>query len=266
MSRWPANRTLLIAKFVLAFQILLPGTVLHAQTVIGRLLEQGTRRPIASGQIALVDSLNATVDEVVTNSEGRFMLRSRASGSFYIRADGLGYQPKIDGILELDTGGEISIEFFLRPDPLRLDSLVASVSRDPITLAEREYLRRQGFDGRLALGFGDFITPEDLEARLPNDPRTLFQGQAAIRVEVDAYMGQQVIKLKRASGFCDPALFVDGAKIAFAGRDGGVAMEDVIMVEDILAIEIYRRLSSVPLQYDMGGRDTACGVVLVWSR
>lgn len=267
MKTWSAQVIAALAPALFgALVILLSAHPLGAQTVSGRLLEQGTRRPIASGLVVLLDSASAPVDQAVTNSEGRFLLRSRNPGSFYIRAEGLGYQTRLDGILELGEGGQISIEFYLRPSPIVLDSLLTAVERDRISIAERRYLQRQGFYDRMALGFGDFITPGELETRLPNDPRSLFQGQSAIRVEMDPYMGQQAVRLKQPGGFCSPALFVDGAKITFAGRRGAVVLEDVVRVEDISAVEIYRRLSSVPLQYNIAGPDTNCGVLLVWTK
>lgn len=246
--------------------LVLTALPLHAQTVRGRLLERGTERPIVAGLIVLMDSASTEVDRAISDQNGLFTLNALIPGSFYVRAEGLGYQTKTDGILELGEGGLISIDFYLRPSPLKLDSLQATVDQKIILAGERRFLEGQGFYDRLESGFGDFITPEELELRRPNDSRSLFEGHTAIRVGTGAWAGQQLVRFKVAGRFCSPGVYVDGALAAFAGRLGEVVLEDVVQVEDILAVEIYRHISSIPLQYNVAGRNTSCGVLLVWTK
>ena len=163
MKTWSAQVIAALAPALFgALVILLSAHPLGAQTVSGRLLEQGTRRPIASGLVVLLDSASAPVDQAVTNSEGRFLLRSRNPGSFYIRAEGLGYQTRLDGILELGEGGQISIEFYLRPSPIVLDSLLTAVERDRISIAERMLLKQDAMRPKTCHNSGRIPTTNQL--------------------------------------------------------------------------------------------------------
>jgi len=56
------------------------------------------------------------------------------------------------------------------------------------------------------------------------------------------------------------AVWIDGARV-FQGRQWEPAND--IDVEEITAVEVYTRLSSLPLQYTLTG---ICGGILIWTK
>jgi len=241
-----------------AFLGLVGPAPLSAQTVHGRLLEQGTGRPIEAGDLTLLGEAGEAIDRAGTDSAGHFTLRSPDPGSFYVRAERIGYRPKTDGILELGEGGEITVDFYLMPQPVELEGVEGTV--EGMTLLERkdrEYLDWQGFYDRKKMGFGHFITPEEIEEDPPIDYYDLFRKMPGVRGVSGARGGEGVQITARGgtfggSGYCSPAIFVDGIRTS-----------NPPPVEAIVGVEVYKGIASVPLQYSrLGG---SCGVVLVWT-
>lgn len=222
----------------------------HAQTVHGRLLEQGSREPIAHGLVTLLDQTNEEIDRSETDSLGTFVLRSPDPGLFLVRAERLGYRAKTDGILELGEGGEITIDFFLLPEPILLEGLEATGERlDPETLRDREYLKSQGFYDREKMGFGHFIGPEDIKWHM-FDTWDLFRKIPGLSVSVPP-----------RSAIGSPCVYLDGIRVHTA-RDGDWSMEDDIQIEGVVGVEVYTRTK--PLQY--GGLDCGSPLILVWTK
>lgn len=223
--------------------LLLPTLPLEGQTVRGRLLEIGTDRPVLLGRVALVDTTFTPVEQTLTDHEGRFELTAPGPGAYWVVADRIGYQPSIDGILELGEGGFIEVAYRIRPRPIELEGITATAERERI---ERR-LDLAGFYNRRNAGFGDFIGPEELERRPPVDSRDLLRGIPSVRVS-DGFAGQVLTCNGRF-----PRIFVDGIQVGFlplhASGTPNAVLEDFAPVEDIAAVEVYRRPSALPLQY-----------------
>jgi len=225
---------------------------LAAQTVHGRLLEQGTGWLIEGGVVTLMGEAGEMVAQAESDSAGGFTLRAPDPGSFFVRAERVGYRTKTDGVLELAEGGEITIDFYLLPKPFMLEGLEATGEREsPEALRDREYLVSQGFYDRMKMGFGQFITPEDMEEKVMFDAWDLFRSVPFVDVSVPP---------RPTVGVC--RAYVDGMLVHHDGQ-GRWRMEDDVSIEDIVAVEIYGRSVQVPPQYQA----LSCGrVALVWTR
>jgi hypothetical protein len=252
-----ARRTRALFPFVIA--LALSPSAGGAQTVRGRLLESGSGDPIMLGAVALLDTTLTVIDEVFTNEKGNFILQAPRPGSYYVLADRLGYQRSVDGILELGPGGDISVDFYLRPQPIVLDSLTVEAERQ----RRVRRLESAGFYQREKAGFGHFVTPEMIERRLPLTTRDLLRTVPALRVVDDGFLGQTIVMRGNRGQPCSPQLYVDGAKIASAGG-GGVRLEDIVNIDDVSGVEIYDGGADTPLEY--GGTQNGCGVLLVWTK
>jgi len=107
----------------------------------------------------------------------------------------------------------------------------------------------QGFYDRMKMGFGQFITPEDIEDKVMFDAWDLLRSVPFVDVSVPP---RPTVDVCRG--------YVDGMLVHHRGR---WRMEEDVSIEDIVAVEIYRRSLQVPLQYQALG----CGrVALVWTR
>ncbi len=230
----------------------------HGQVVEGRLLEGGTRRPVVLALVALVDSSITVVAEAITDETGSFRLEASVPGDYYIVADGLGYEPAIDGILALGDGGYLPIEFFLRPGPIELAPIMVQVTRTMWNL------RSVGFYERRESGFGGtFITPEELEQRKPFNARDLLRSIPRIRTQIDPLTGVSVFMRGPRGDECVPRLYVDGMQSA-GTFSGGLNLEEVVDINDMEAVEVYTGPASTPLQWS--GTQNGCGAIVVWTK
>lgn len=227
---------------------------LKAQVVQGRLLESGTRRPVVSAMISLVDSTGVVVQEAMSGMDGSFRIQAPEPGAYYILAEGLGYAPFLEGV-ELGEGGFLPVELFLEPKPVMLDSLVATISR----VQTIRYLKTMGYYQRMQSGFGHFITPQDIADRpffkiadhLRNVPRVSTG---------TGFLGTEVL-LRGPSGYCVPRIVVDGLVVVSVA--GSAVIDQVVAPEDIAAMEIYTGVAQLPLEY---ASINTCGAILIWTK
>jgi hypothetical protein len=247
------RRASTFAPLLLLFAVVTAPGVAHAQVVTGVLRDSGTKQPILLGTVALLDTTLAVVDQVFTNEKGSFVLNAPKAGAYYVLADRLGYKRSVDGILELGAGGSINVDFFLRPEPLVLDSIVVAARRERAV----RHLNNVGFYERREQGFGHFITPEQIEKRAAFEPADLLRTIPGVRTQKGP-LGTQVL-FSRGPRDCPPAIYLDAARIP-----DSASIEQVVAVEDVAAIELYTRATTVPLEW--GGTGAGCGVMLIWTR
>ena len=232
----------------------------QAQTVFGRLLDGHSQKPVVLAVVTLIDSAKVLIDRTYTDDQGRFELTSPRPGSFFVAAARDGYQPKVDGVLELQSGGTIRVSFYLLPIAFRLDSLLATAN----PTATVRYLRAQGFYERKELGFGHFITPEMLERRHIINTGELLRGIPGVHTSADE-RGTVVLFRNRDVGppYCTPRVYVDGGAVSSAGANQNIVIEDFVDVDDLEAVEVYTSVSSAPGHF---GSLTTCGVILFWTK
>jgi hypothetical protein len=234
----------------------LPG---DAQVIRGRVLESQSALAVASAGVMLLDTTFTAVAGTATNPTGAFTLTAPGPGAYYILTESLGYSPSIDGILELGEGASLTVEIYLKPKPIVLDSIKVAVARAQIF----QHLEGAGFNERMVTGFGHFITPEEIERRNPRYMADLFRGAPGVRLIGGGSLGGTQIEYTIGSvrgPTCSPPIYVDGILVnpEFGGLEG------VVDISQIAAVEVYTRASSVPLQW--GGSNAGCGILLIWTR
>jgi hypothetical protein len=226
-------------------------TSLRAQTIRGTLLERDSDRPINLGSVTLYTEAGDSVTSTITNRLGRFELNSPDPGSFLLLGAALGHRETTVGVFELGEGGEISVEFRIPIEALPLEGFLVEADR------VAEQLELNGFNLRREIGLGLFMTPADIEeshAQYTSD--LLVEMQGVVLVGFDRLMIRSPIR-----GFCPPMIYLDGLQ-QLGGR---VNLEDIVELQDVTAVEVYRRASEIPIQYG-GPNNTACGVVLFWTK
>lgn len=258
MSRGRARFQTTLA-FLAALGALAPPAPTASQVVQGHVLEVGTGAGVASGWVMLLDTTFAVRASAVTNRDGLFQLQAPEPGAYYVLTEVLGYEPIIDGILELGAGGSISVDLFIKPRPVQMDSLVVAVERAQIF----QHLEKSGFNQRMSNGFGAFITPEEIRRRNPAYYSELFRNIPGVDLEGGGSLMGTQIRLSNASirgSTCNPPVYVDGSQVST--EFGG--LEAAVDIRQIAAVEVYTRASNVPAQW--GGTNAGCGVVLIWTR
>jgi len=247
--------------FVLAWAgaLFFAPTPAWSQEVQGVVIDRQTGERVRGASVMLLDTTFFAVAGTSTNNNGAFSLESPRPGSFFVLTESLGYRPTMDGILDMDEGGFVSVEIYLDPKPIELDSLKIAVER----VTTYQVLETAGFHERVQTGFGHFITPEEIRRRNPRYMYDLLRNTPGVRV-VGAGMDNTQIEftnvVNAGSATCSPSVYVDGmlANTEFGG------LESVVSVDQIAGVEVYTRASSVPIQW--GGLGSACGVLLIWTR
>lgn len=83
---------------------LVGSTGLHAQTIVGYVLEQETRRPLAGAFVVLEDSAGNRHGAVLAHEDGRFALRAPAAGRYLLVTRLIGYEDAVTGPVTLEVG------------------------------------------------------------------------------------------------------------------------------------------------------------------
>jgi hypothetical protein len=227
-----------------------------AQTVRGTLLERDTGRPIPYALVQLLGERGDTIATALTGTNGFFVLNSKTAGAFYLSASALGFQDGRAGILDIGDGGEMSLEFRLRPRAVELEGIMVNL---PAGVVREGYLVSNGFYGRLLEGSGQFITPADIEKSHALRASELLYNIS--RVDVIQEGGRSRITMQGTMGTCAPPIWVDGVLISRDGSD----LDQIVNMLSIEALEVYRGPAEVPLQWG-GTNSTGCGVIVAWTR
>jgi hypothetical protein len=230
-----------------------------AQVIEGHLLEAGTGVPVQAASVSLLDTAMAELRQTITDKHGAFRLEAPGSGRFFVLAEALGYKRTLDGVLELGEGGRVSIDFFLRPEPLGMDSLTVEAERQEIV----QHLELQGFYDREAEGFGHFISLEEIEKRNAREYYTLLRGLPNLRV-VGGGVGGTELWARFMGDDCHPDIFVDGALVRLSHVNA--SLEEVLAIGDVVSVEWYDGPAGVPLQWGGTRLDDNCGVIVFWTR
>ena len=226
-------------------------TALEAQTIRGTLLERDSNRPINLGFVALLTEAGDSITSTITNRMGRFELVSPDPGSFLLLAAALGHRETTVGVFELGEGGELAVEFRTPVEALTLNGLLVQADR----IGQQPALVLNGFSRRMQQGLGRFITPAEIESSPAFRTSDLFVGMLGVRVTDDRVL------INTAGRVCSPQVWVDGLPQS-VGAD--FALDFVMPLEALAAVELYRRATEVPLQY--GGSRAGCGVLLFWTK
>lgn len=250
--RYRAVRVLLFVVFC-AFQ----GQVdLAAQAIDGILLERATNRPINLGLVTLFTADGDSVQSVLTDTAGRFLVESPRPGEFLLSASAFGYTPTVaSSVFTLAEGGLMSLEFRIQRQAIELGGITVEARA---SLVQQHKLVRNGFLDRLRRGFGRFITPGEIErsSALSTGELLARTGRVTTRYAVG---GDRILMLG-SDGYCTPTVYLDGVRLFMEG----IALDAIAPVSVLEAAEIYRSTNEAPIRY--GGGMAGCGVIVLWTK
>ncbi len=230
--------------------MLCAGRMLAAQQgQLRGVVADSARAPIGEATVAVVEAHQATR----TDDQGRFSLGKLPRGDIQLSVRRLGYEPKTVRVKIAGDG--------IDSTTVTLTELPEVMSAINVSAVERH--RRQGIEDfyfRRARGTGTFFTREEIQRQRASTPSDLMRNTPGIRfVRVPSGKGirfSQITSLRR--GDCVPDLFLDGQRAA------GMELDDVSL-NDIEAMELYARVSTLPAQFAPGGR-MPCGAIVIWTR
>lgn len=250
-------------------------TATWTNVIHGRVLEEGSRTPIADVSITMRDTLGQPITTAVSDENGAFRLPHPGSGArFDIQAEHIAYE-RASGTVDFGAREELAVELILAERPIELE---------PIVVVERRqgYLAETGFYMRNDRGLGRFMTRTDIEKHRPTFITDVIRRVAGVTVTGRGVVGEiRMQGTKRLMGWrdipatggtgtggleCRPTIYLDGA-MARPGGDSDrsyTPTNDLVRPEDVEAIEVYRRSSEVPARFS--GAFAGCGVIAIWTR
>jgi hypothetical protein len=246
----------LIRGFGLA--VLLP-TIAAAQQVRGVVVEDSTFRPISDVRIEMVAADSTVLTSAFSTKTGWFKLHTRNGGRYVLRASHPAYNSI--GVLAVEVGPQEDLTVVLRLNggPIPIEPLVVKgVIHD----------RMNGYRERLRRGaYGKFITRADIDKLGGYSISHMLRFTPEVRIERvrDGPFTSEGLFMKSFGDLCQPSVFLDGWQVS---RDRVIDINDLVSLEAIEGIEVYRSTLTAPMEFRMPsfGSDLECGVVALWTR
>jgi hypothetical protein len=194
-----------------------------------------------------------------TDAGGRALLPLRqARETLMVRR--IGYGDRLREVMPGATTLEVSLE----PVAVAMAGVEATGRRAPMSPP------LQRFYQRLDRGHGSFVTREQIDRRKPRRLTDLFREIPGVRV-ANTSRGDRLVMTgatpamyrvgpRWEAGDCPVQYYLDG--VSYQPDIAGIPND--VRPDEVEGIEVYRRLSEVPVEYRRRGAE--CGVVLIWLK
>ena len=233
-----------------------------AQGVRGVVFDEETQQAVATAMVVLVDTTGIVVGQSLSDSAGLFFIEVDP-GIYSVIVNRLGYEPMYITEVALTDPSIVPLEIRLSPDAISLPGLVVEGER------RERYLTVNGFYDRKRMGFGHFIEIEEsrrLRTFKPTDFVRRIPGLVVRNGEV---------RTARLSGEWEQCRL----QVIVNGIYRGVNLDEVLLVQEIEAIEVYKGPATVPGRWqnlaaqgwwdfsgDQPRLNPTCGIVVVWTK
>lgn len=230
-----------------------------AQGVRGEIFDEEAGEPVVTAQVVLVDATGEVVGRALSDSAGSFYIEV-GLGTYSLVVNRLGYDPRYVMEVAITDTSIVALEVRLSPNAILLPGLEVEAERGV------RHLTTSGFYWRQRRGFGHFIEVEDLQRIQTHEPTQLLRSMAGIKTR----RGEVFTRRGDAVGApCLLQIVVDDVYL-------GINLDDILIVEEIEAIEVYNGINRTPSRWktlagrgafdNAGQHHSTCGVVVVWTR
>ncbi len=261
----------LVSLAVAISVLVLPARVLAQQpassSLIARILDRSTGRPVVNAQVVL-DSSGPTA---LSDSTGSARIAGVLPGTHGLTVSSLGYATQRLQLV-FTTGAALRTDVQVAPQPLPLQPLhVAGAPRE-------RFLSGVGFYERERVGDGTFISGDVLAklAARTNQLVDAMRTTRGFRIVPASGTGWAILSSRVADRPCFPSVYVDGIYFAYGpNRDAQpnkgpvrllssdiINFNDVVPLASVDAIEAYPNAAWAPLEYERN----PCGVILIWTK
>jgi hypothetical protein len=254
--------------------------VAEAQVITAFVTRGLTGQPVGRAQVVLRQE-SITIDSAESNAAGLVTFLAPVATGLTIVARRAGYEPAKSDPFTMTAASNQFVEIQLVPNRMELDPIVVTTDR-PV-----RHLRLSGFYDRRTLGFGRFMTREEIEAVTPTVTTDALRHVSGISIVNNAGYGRRpcpagtpcsepvdrrrvVVRMTRTTmnlrgaDVCPPVFFLDGMLIGDGGSGpDGVVLDDVVDVDQVEAIEAYSA-AQLPARFNVAG--ASCGVIVFWTR
>lgn len=219
------------------------------QFITGTVLDARTGEPIEAMDMILRNVRGEREGQTLSSKVGRFSFRVQRPGLYRVAVSRLGYDSTATAELGVPPDQNLYVEIRVQPAALGMEPI--RVSAPPVL----PYLEGTGFYERQRRGHGTFLGPDDL-SRIP----TAFPTQLLRRI-VGVSVTRGEIRFRGVSslmgGSCRPKIILDHMHLR------GARLDDLVPMEQVEAIEVYKGAATVPPQWRS---NATCGVIAVWTK
>jgi hypothetical protein len=226
------------------------------RTIVTGIITDSAGVPLAGVEVFL----GSAQTPAVTNDRGIYMVTDAHRGRLWISARRIGYAPTRRSAT-IERGRTTTLDLGMAALPVLLDELVV--------LASGMHLDRlSDFWRRSRMGWGRFLTRDDIERRRPTElgqlVRMYLPGgvyRSSEQETFDPFNPGMSASSRFSHPRCAPALSLNGGY-----PQEGWHVND-LAVQDIEALEVYRPgMLGLPFEYSTHPRASRCGMVVAWLR
>lgn len=113
-----------------AIAILFAAAPATAQSIQGRLTEEGSGQPVAGAFVTLLDAAGSQRDAALTDADGRFIVVAPAGGEYTVGIDRIGYMSTRSDPIALDPGQILQFHLTTLVEPVELADIGVTVESD----------------------------------------------------------------------------------------------------------------------------------------
>lgn len=206
---------------------------------------------------------------LLTNEDGRVSLGSGKKQTLTLEVRRIGYAPFYGKVDMPDSA--VTIPIVLAPLAQQLGSVRVSAdkARSPLELSG---FYRRWLAGQKGASSATFIGPEEIEKRSSSRISTLLSSVNGVNLSRTG--NANLVVTSSVGGSCPMAIIVDGRQVCPTGGcdfqdyshglsdQNSVLIDQVISLNSVAGIEVYRRGSSMPSDFHVNGD---CGAVVLWT-
>jgi len=211
-----------------------------------------TFRLRSAADSSAVVGASLTVDDSIalgySDSTGTSHRISLMAGAHVVKVTRVGFRPLVERV-------EIRKET-LSPVEFRMEALATALGTVVIG-GKAVALRMTDFEHRRLHGLGTFFTREQLDSAAGRSVYDLFRAKGVGRF---AFKGSATVLVSmRDSRVCEAQVLLNGSNMKSAVTD-----LNQLRIDELDAIEYYRDITDVPVQFRRGQAN--CGTLILWTR
>lgn len=259
---------------------------LPAQTLIGRMVDDGSGAPVADVEVRLLDAAgNPTGQRRVSSATGGFVFLDLEPSYYRLHAARLGYRETTGPFVQLQPGDSVEVEFRIAQEAILIEPITVTASARPWYEHLKspvlwEYYERAEYLSRI--GRGTFLDGEDLD-NLQGMPLSMavatLPGMQAVTSDDSGSRFHLVGRMG-----CDALFFMNGRQVRLRAplsrQDTTDAIfdlapgpqkldwfvDDFVSMSEVEAIEVYSGASELPGEFHGFSGGANCGAVVVWTK
>jgi len=198
--------------------------------------------------VALGDATIAVLGsslQVMTGSNGRFRILSVPAGQYLLTVHRVGYAPMAAAI-QVGDADTLRFSFAMKRIVTALDTVVVSAKQMVTRMAE--------FEERRKLGYGTFITADEIKQRTPLTLDDVLHGIPSIHIS----NGVRRVAESTRSSKCPIQVVIDDVVLPPL-----TDLATLVPPSEVMGIEVYSGPATIPVRFKS---TNTCGAIVIWTK